>query len=282
MVQVQPPTPKPQEIVSFSQDSQPIQTQIPEVCSCQTQISHLNRLVVKVEKLKVVDFKLANVEIYPQWQKGRPNSAAYLLPTNMGKINITWPFLFFGGHGSDNYHISNFQIRKQSNIYINVGLIGWTYSDFLFSWMLFQRCFCCFFFFAAPSAQSVRFVSRRNFRLPCGTNSPGSLQSVPWKNLSIWKEQGGRTMWNIGVKVKMWSSQNRSQNIVWNHTAINNPRLVSHLNHGGSTSDLVDSLDQKGTMPGRHSAIPDPTTRAVGLRNMMVKFIVSSIKIHPI
>lgn len=150
------------------------------------------------------------------------------------------------------------------------------------------------FFFAAPSAQSVRFVSRRNFRLPGGrfqesvkptgfpTNSPGSLQSVPWKNLSIWKEQGGRTMWNIGVKANMWSSQNRGQNIVWNHTAINNPRLISHLNNGGSTSDLVDSLDQKGTMPGRHSAIPDPTTRAVGLRNMMVKFTVSSIKKHPI
>ena len=220
---------------------------------------------------------------YPQWQKAHPNSAASLLPTNMG--NIKWPF-FWVSMAAISITSATSKFENNPTFTSNVGLIGWIYRDFLFSWILFQRCF--FFCCAIGSVRQVCVsaeLSPARWKIPGISEANRLPYKQPWKfavcsmkkSFYIWKEQGGRTMWNIGVKANMWSSQNRGQNSVWNHTAINNPRLVSHLNNGGSTSDLVDSLDQKGTMPGRHSAIPDPTTRAVGLRNMMVKFIVSSI-----
>lgn len=300
MVQVQPPTPKPQEIVSFwglptDTNSNPWSMLLPNSNQPPQQAGGES----ESWKWWISSWQMLR---YTPMTQGRPNSAAYLLPTNMG--NIKWPFFcLVSWHGSKNYHIGNFQMRKQSNNLhqMSDSLVG--YIAVFSSVGCFQRCF--FFLLRhrlSPSGLCLggtfacHVEDSRDLQVWCAfacrnlvllqkafpTNSLGSLKSVPWKNLSIWKEQGGRTMWNIGVKVKMWSSQNRSQNIVWNHTAINNPRLVSHLNNGGITSDLVDSLDQKGTMPGRHSAIPDPTTRAVGLRNMMVKFIVSSIKKHPI
>lgn len=299
MVQVQPPTPKPQEIVSFwglptDTNSNPWSMLLPNSNQPPQQAGGES----ESWKWWISSWQMLR---YTPMTQGRPNSAAYLLPANMG--NIKWQF-FVWCHGMAAKIITSATSKCENNptIYIKCRTHWLDISQFSLQLDAFNVVFFLLRHRLSPSGLCLggtfacHVEDSRDLQVWCAfacrnlvllqkafpTNSLGSLKSVPWKNLSIWKEQGGRTMWNIGVKVKMWSSQNRSQNIVWNHTAINNPRLVSHLNNGGITSDLVDSLDQKGTMPGRHSAIPDPTTRAVGLRNMMVKFIVSSIEKHPI
>ena len=222
MVQVQPPTPKPQEIVSFwglptDTNSNPWSMLLPNSNQPPQQAGGES----ESWKWWISSWQMLR---YTPMTQGRPNSAAYLLPTNMG--NIKWPFFcLVSWHGSKNYHIGNFQMRKQSNNLhqMSDSLVG--YIAVFSSVGCFQR----FFFFAAPSAQSVRFVSRRNFRLPCGrfqgsagvvcirVQKPGSLtKGFPYKQ--PWKFEVCSMKKSFYLKRTGWSNhvkhRSQSKNVI--------------------------------------------------------------------